>query len=60
MLFRSIRKAIIDKNARIGNRVSLVNKKGLMNYDDPEERFYIRSGIIVVPKGAAIADGTEV
>ncbi|MGD1048367.1 MAG: glucose-1-phosphate adenylyltransferase [Candidatus Krumholzibacteriaceae bacterium] len=55
-----IRKAIIDKNARIGNRVSLVNKKGLENYDDPEERFYIRSGIIVVPKGAAIADGTEV
>ncbi|HVO76393.1 MAG TPA: glucose-1-phosphate adenylyltransferase [Candidatus Bathyarchaeia archaeon] len=55
-----VRKAIIDKNARIGNRVSLVNKKGLENYDDPRERYYIRSGIIVVPKGASIADGTEV
>ena len=55
-----VRKAIIDKNARIGNRVSLVNKKGLENYDDPRERYYIRSGIIVVPKGASLADGTEV
>jgi glucose-1-phosphate adenylyltransferase len=55
-----IRKAIIDKNARIGNRVALVNKKGLENYDDPRERYYIRSGIIVVPKGASIADGTKV
>jgi len=55
-----IRKAIIDKNARIGNRVVLENKKGLVTYDDPRERYYIRSGIIVVPKGAALEDGTEV
>jgi glucose-1-phosphate adenylyltransferase len=55
-----VRGAIIDKNARIGNRVVLANKKGLVNYDDPEERYYIRSGIIVVPKGATIEDGTEV
>jgi len=55
-----IRKAIIDKNARIGNRVILENKKGLVNYDDPGERYYIRSGIIVIPKGAVLEDGTEV
>jgi glucose-1-phosphate adenylyltransferase len=55
-----IRTAIIDKNARIGNRVALVNRKGLANYDDPYERYYIRSGIIVVPKGVTIEDGTEV
>jgi glucose-1-phosphate adenylyltransferase len=55
-----IRKAIIDKNARIGNRVILENKKGLVNYDDPDERYYIRSGIIVIPKGAVLEDGTEV
>jgi glucose-1-phosphate adenylyltransferase len=55
-----IRTAIIDKNARIGNRVVLVNRKGLANYDDPDGRYYIRSGIIVVPKGATIEDGTEV
>jgi glucose-1-phosphate adenylyltransferase len=55
-----IRKAIIDKNARIGNRVVLENRKGLVNYDDPDERFYIRSGIIVVPKDAMIESGTVV
>lgn len=55
-----IRKAIIDKNARIGNRVILENKKGLVTYDDPGERYYIRSGIIVIPKGAVLEDGTEV
>jgi glucose-1-phosphate adenylyltransferase len=55
-----VRRAIIDKNARIGNRVALVNKKGIESYDDADERYYIRSGIIVVPKGAAIPDGTEV
>jgi glucose-1-phosphate adenylyltransferase len=55
-----IRGAIVDKNARIGNRVVLSNRKGIETYDDPAERYYIRSGIIVVPKGATIEDGTEV
>ncbi len=55
-----IRRAIVDKNARIGSRVVLANKKGLTDYDDPAERYYIRSGIIVVPKSATIEDGTEV
>jgi len=55
-----IRKAIIDKNARIGNRVLLENKRGIANHDDLDERYYIRDGIIVVPKGAVIADGTEI
>jgi glucose-1-phosphate adenylyltransferase len=55
-----IRRAIIDKNARIGNGVVLENRRRLEEYDDPAERFYIRSGIIVVPKGASIESGTEV
>jgi len=55
-----IRKAIIDKNARIGNRVTLVNRKGVDNFDDPKERYYIRDGIIVVPKSAVLKDGMVV
>jgi glucose-1-phosphate adenylyltransferase len=55
-----IRRSIIDKNARIGERVALVNRKGLETFDDPQERYYIRSGIIIVPKGATLEDGTEV
>ena len=52
-----IRKAIIDKNVRIGDRVILENRKKLRSYDDPLERFYIRNGIIVVVKGAVIEGG---
>ena len=39
-----IRKAIIDKNTRIGSGVRLVNESGAMNAD-VEESYYIRDGI---------------
>ena len=55
-----IRRAIIDKNVRVGKNVQLVNKAGLDTYDDPVGCFFIRDGIIIVPKGATINDGTEV
>jgi glucose-1-phosphate adenylyltransferase len=55
-----IRRAIIDKNVSIGRKVFLENKKRIKSYDDPEERFYIRDGIIVVAKGAVLEDGLEV
>lgn len=50
-----IERAIIDKQARIGNGVRLVNMQQLMNYNS--EQVYIRDGIIVVPGGAHIPDG---
>ena len=56
----AIRKAIVDKNVRIGKNVKLLNSGGLESYDHPTGCFYIREGIIIVPKGAVIADGTEV
>ncbi len=52
-----IENTILDKNVRIGNDVKLVNKKGLDYFDG--DGLYIRDGIIVVPKGVTIADGTE-
>jgi glucose-1-phosphate adenylyltransferase len=55
-----IRKAIVDKNVRIGKNVKLLNTNGLESYDDPRGSFYIREGIIIVPKGAVIVDGTEI
>ncbi|MBN2145351.1 MAG: glucose-1-phosphate adenylyltransferase [Candidatus Aureabacteria bacterium] len=48
--------AIIDKNAHIGSNVIIENKKKLKDYDDPEERFYIRDGIVVIVKNAYIPD----
>ncbi len=55
-----IRRAILDKNVRIGNNVRLVNKEGIENYDAPDSSFYIREGIIIVPKNATIGHGTEI
>lgn len=55
-----IKDAIIDKNTRIGSNVRLVNRDGVATYDDPQARYYIREGIIVVPKNAVIPNGTEV
>ncbi len=51
-------RVIVDKNARIGNGVRLANTRGVDHFDGVN--YYIRNGIIVVPKDAVIEDGTEV
>jgi glucose-1-phosphate adenylyltransferase len=51
-------RVIVDKNARIGNGVRLVNAAGTSQADG--DGYYIRNGIIIVPKGATVADGTVV
>jgi glucose-1-phosphate adenylyltransferase len=55
-----IRKAIIDKNVRIGKDVKLLNRDKIDKYDAPDKSLYIRDGIIIVPKNGIIADGTEI
>ena len=55
-----IRKAIIDKNARIGSGVRLLNEAGQQNADAGDNSYYIREGIIIVPKNAVIPSGTVV
>ena len=53
-----IQNAIIDKNAQIGDNSVIVNRDGIDNYDG--DNFYIRDGIVIVPKDATIPAGTEV
>jgi glucose-1-phosphate adenylyltransferase len=53
-----IENAIIDKNAHIGKNVTIRNQRGLKDHDG--DSFFIRDGIVIVPKGASIADGTEI
>jgi len=53
-----IRNAIIDKNARIGHGVRLVNLKDAAN--ETGDNHVIVDGIIVVPKSAVIPDGTVI
>ncbi|MGH9349664.1 MAG: glucose-1-phosphate adenylyltransferase [Vicinamibacterales bacterium] len=51
-------RVIVDKNARIGDGARLVNEKGTEQADG--DGYYIRGGIIVVPKGGIIKPGTVV
>ncbi len=55
-----IRHAIIDKNARIGNSTRLLNEDGVTEADSSDKSYYIRDGIIIVPKNAVIKDGTVI
>lgn len=49
---------IVDKDARIGRGVRIVNERRERNRDS--ERYFIRDGVVVVPKGAVIPDGTVI
>lgn len=51
-------RVIVDKNARIGDGARLVNASGVQHADG--DGFYIRDGIIVVPKDGTIPPGTIV
>ncbi|EKQ67967.1 glucose-1-phosphate adenylyltransferase [Leptolyngbyaceae cyanobacterium JSC-12] len=53
----TIRRAIIDKNARIGRNVQIINKDHVQEAERENLGFFIRSGIVVVIKGATIPDG---
>lgn len=52
-----VRRAIVDKNARIGSNVRIINKDHIEEADREELGFIIRSGIIVILKNAEIPDG---
>ena len=51
MLFRS-------KNARIGNNVAISPAGKPENLD--HERYYIRDGIVIIPKDAILPHGTVI
>jgi len=55
-----IRRAIIDKNARIGANVKILNEAGVENVDGPGGSYYIRDRIVIIPKNGSIPDGTVV
>ena len=55
-----IEKAIIDKNVHIGDGVVITPVGKPENFDGPEGMYYIRDGIVVVPKNAIIPAGTWV
>ena len=53
-----LKNVIVDKNARIGKNVQLVNSNNIT--EEFHDNYVIRDGIIVIPKGAVIQDGTVI
>jgi glucose-1-phosphate adenylyltransferase len=51
-------RVVVDKNARIGDGVRLENAAGVEHADGTN--YYIRGGIIIVPKGAQVPSGFAV
>jgi glucose-1-phosphate adenylyltransferase len=53
-----IERAIIDKDCRIGKNVRIVNAAGIEDGEGPG--YIIREGIVVVPRGTIVPDGTVI
>ena len=56
----TIQRAIVDKNARIGRNVQIVNQDKIQESTREELGFVIRNGIVVIIKNATIPDGMVV
>ena len=53
-----IERTIVDKNARIGDDVAHHARRQAAHFDGPN--FYVRDGIVVIPKNAVIMSGTVI
>ena len=53
-----IERAIVDKDARIGRGVRIVNGQGVQEADG--ENYVVRDGIVVIPDRAVVPDGTVI
>ena len=54
----TIRRCIVDKNARIGRNVRLVNERRIQ--EEEGENYIIRDGIIIIPKNVTVPDDTVI
>ena len=53
-----IEHTIVDKNARIGDDVTHLPRWEAAHFDGPN--FYVRDGLVVIPKGAVVMSGTTI
>ena len=51
-----VENAIIDKNARIGRGVRILNEAGVVDSEEAPH-YVIRDGIVVIPKYTILQDG---
>jgi glucose-1-phosphate adenylyltransferase len=50
--------AVVDKDARIGRNVRILNEAKVRERDGAN--YFIREGLVIIPKGAVIPDGTVI
>lgn len=55
-----VRKALIDKNARIGEKCQILNKDNVQEANREADGFIIKDGIVVVIKDSVIPSGTVI
>ncbi|KAH1081645.1 hypothetical protein J1N35_021406 [Gossypium stocksii] len=55
-----IKRAIIDKNARIGDNVKIINSENVQEAARETDGYFIKSGIVTVIKDALIPSGTVI
>jgi glucose-1-phosphate adenylyltransferase len=53
-----IERAILDKDCRVGRNVRIVNAQGVEEAEG--DNYVIRDGIVVIPRGAVVQDGTVI
>lgn len=53
-----IENAILDKDCRIGSNVRIINQRQAKNEEG--KNYVIRDGVVVIPKGAVVLDGTVI
>jgi glucose-1-phosphate adenylyltransferase len=53
-----VRRAVIDKDCRIGRDVQIVNRGGVQEAET--DLYVIRDGIVVIPNGTVVPDGTVI
>jgi glucose-1-phosphate adenylyltransferase len=53
-----VERAILDKDARIGRNVKIINRRNLQ--EDEGEHYVIRDGLVCIPKAVAVPDGTVI
>jgi glucose-1-phosphate adenylyltransferase len=53
-----VERAIVDKDCRIGRNVRIVNRQNVQHGEG--ENYVIRDGIVVIPNGSVVPDGTVI
>jgi glucose-1-phosphate adenylyltransferase len=53
-----VERAILDKDCRIGRHVRLINRRGVEEAEG--NNYVIRDGILVLPRGTVVPDGTVI